>query len=148
MTTRVYLPMLLTELVALRDTGVAAAPRPVHAVTAELRDAWPDGGDDQWEYAALQAAAESCRARWNPPSPRRRIVIAADVDVVSPATPENGADAADPTLRRSDTDLRLAQVAAMHVDLAEDADEDDALAWFATQELDGVIAALSGNSVF
>lgn len=147
MTTRVYLPVLLTELVALRDTGVAAAPHLVHAVTEELRSAWPEGGDDQWEYAALLAAAESCRALWTPPSPRCRIAIAADVDAVSLAPGEPGANEADPTLARIDTELRLAQVAAIHVDLTEGADEDEAMAWFATQELDEVIAALSGDSV-
>lgn len=148
MTERVFVPVQLNELVTLRDTGRLPGPRGAHAVTAGLRAEWPEGGQDQWEWAALHAAADRCRALGTDEASGRRAVIAADVnDDALDASPGLGpAIDADPTAVRLAVDLSLRDVAAVHVDLNEAQSGDEELAWFATQELAEVVAALSDNS--
>ncbi|QIX28600.1 hypothetical protein ncot_04555 [Nocardioides sp. JQ2195] len=128
---RVYLPVTPGALAELVEQGRLAGPLDAHAVTEELRAAWPDGDDEQWEYAALAAAAdESWQTRGS--AARRRHVVAADV-----ASVESRGD--EVTGVRVVGDLVWKHVAAAHVDtvdLAEDPDDDGPeLAWFATQEI-------------
>lgn len=135
MSVRVYLPVSAADLAALVADRRLPAPRRAHAVTAALREAWPDGDDDGWEYAALMAAAaESLGSRDG-----RRRVVAADVGEVVEAAesgaPESPDDEAPPTLVEVVHDVVWRQVAAAHVDLSDGAHEDDDLAWFATQEI-------------
>ena len=68
---------------------------------------------EEGEYAALVEAATASAAL---PGAARRVVLVAEV---------TDADAAVP----------MRDVVAIHVDSREDADPDDDLAWFATQEL-------------
>lgn len=137
MSTRVYLPLTSTALAALVADGRLEGPRRAHAVTAALRAAWPDGDQEEWEYAALMAAGEESWGARGPGDRPRRHVLAADVPAV-----EEADDAEDPTLVRVTADVPWRRVASVHVD-AEDrgsagpdepAPEDD-LAWFATQEI-------------
>lgn len=79
---RVYLPSTLTLLAgvhAAREIG--PAPLTAYAVTPSLRE-WYAGGDlEELEYAAMSAAARaSLRLLAAAPStPRRRVVLAAEV---------------------------------------------------------------------
>jgi hypothetical protein len=110
-------------------------PVPAHAVTDSLRREWPEADDEQWEYAALMAAASASRDLVTVAGERRRVVVAADVaaEAVVPAPGE-----ADPTLVTVTADVSWRQVAAALVDVADDAADDDDLAWFATQEIPGL----------
>ncbi|MFS3128155.1 DUF6912 family protein [Nocardioides sp. Bht2] len=134
MSHRVYLPLDLDRLAVLVSERHLPGPLAAHAVTDALVEAWPDGDQEGWEYAALAAAGdESLAALIAGDSLRRRVVIAADVDEV---TPRDG----EPTAV-SITGLQWRQVAAGHVDVETlassitDSDDGPELAWFARQEL-------------
>ncbi|WP_110206264.1 DUF6912 family protein [Nocardioides daejeonensis] len=137
MSRRVYVPLTEAELVVLVDEQRLPAPRPAYALTAALREAWPDGDDDDLEYAALLAAADASWERRRPQDRPRRYVLAADVESVE----EEGEHPAAVALRH---DLVWRNVASAHVDTddvtAEAVASDDApdLAWFATQEIAGL----------
>lgn len=132
MSTRVYLPLTSTGLAALVADGRLTGPLRAHAVTELLRAEWPEGDQEQWEYAALAAAAEeSWSTRGEGDRPRRQ-VVAADVADVRPGEGELTAVVVS-------GDVRWKHVAAAHVDvddLTAAPDEDGPeLAWFATQEI-------------
>ncbi len=142
MTVRVYVPLTLAQLERLVADRALPAPLPAHAVTAALRAAWPDGDQEQWEYAAMAAAAvDALRAR-PADDPPRRLVVAADADVVTEG------EGTAVTLVEG---LTWARVAALHADAQdlparllddpETAAEED-LPWFARQEVDGVLRDL------
>lgn len=132
MSTRVYVPVTAGALAELVTQGRLPGPLDAHAVTDALRTEWPEGDEEQWEYAALAAAAdESWQTRGT--EDQRRRVIAADVASVEPRGNEV-------TGVRVVTDLVWKHVAAAHVDtddLAAGPDQDGGpeLAWFATQEI-------------
>lgn len=129
MSERVYIPATSALLVRLVAEGRLDGPFRAHAVTDALRAEWADGDEDSWEYAALMAAAAASvglRASGDVP---RRYVVAADVPSVVPVPGD------DPTLVDVTADVPWKNVAAAHVDLVDDASEDDDLAWFATQEI-------------
>ena len=133
MSVRVYVPLTSTGLAALVADGRIAGPFRAHAVTDALRAEWSDGDDDGWEYAALMAAAgTSAQLRGDGDAPRR-YVVAADVPAVVPVPGD------DPTLVDVAADVPWKNVASAHVDTADwgepGVDEDDELAWFATQEI-------------
>lgn len=133
MSTRVYLPLTSSALAVLVAEGRLPGPLDAHAATDALQAQWPEGDDEQWEYAALAAAAdESWQARSGDDRPRRH-VVAADVNAVESRDGEL-------TAVRVTGDLVWKRVAAAHVDtedLASGPDEDGGpeLAWFATQEI-------------
>lgn len=81
--TRVYVP---SSWAGLRDLvlsgGLGPSPLLAHAVTAELRAAWPDAGEEDQEYAAMSAAARTSLACIGPEDVQRRVVIAVDADTV------------------------------------------------------------------
>lgn len=142
MTVRVYVPLTRAQLERLVDDRVLPAPLPAHAVTAALRAAWPDGDQEQWEYAAMAAAAVDALCARPADDPPRRLVVAADADAVTEG------EGTAVTLAEG---LTWARVAALHAD-AEDlpagllddpetAAEED-LPWFARQEVDGVLRDL------
>jgi hypothetical protein len=127
-TVRVYLPAtldLLGEYVAAG--GVGPAPVPGHAVTAALREEWPDGTEEEWEYAALAAAADAAADLLEEPG--RRVVLAADV----------------PTAHETDgTEVEVPDAFGMRLVAAVHADPEDVdpragdlpdLGWYATQEI-------------
>ena len=103
---RVYVAASRSMVRRLVIEGRLPGPLPAHSVTGELRAAWQEGDDEEWEYAALMAAAADSLGRRGTGDPPRRYVLAADAD-----------DLADEDLRDQEA-------------LAE---ED--LAWFATQEV-------------
>jgi hypothetical protein len=118
--TRVYLPATMPMLRRLHTDGcLTPAPGvPAHAVTAELREWYAEGDDEELEYVAFTRAAQDALhlLRVDPRAPRRRVVIATDVpegDVV-PVDRELGSSAV-----RTGGTLPLASVAAVHVDSTE-----------------------------
>ena len=109
--TRLYLPTTLDDLRAAWAAG--SVPPGPDVVVAE-------GDDEQSEYAALMTAADAA-------DPTRRVVVVAELP-----------DGADPT-----APVPLARVVAVHADPADrpaDADPDEDLAWFATQEVVHLLA--------
>ncbi len=129
MSVRVYVPATSSLLASLVAEGRLSGPLRAHAVTDALQADWPEGDEESWEYAALMAAAaDSAQLRGSGDRPRR-CVVAADVPSVLPVPGE------DPTLVDVAADVVWKNVAAAHVDTTDDADEDDDLAWFATQEI-------------
>jgi hypothetical protein len=129
MNVRVYLPTTLAALASYVGAGeVGPAPLAAHAVTDDLRSLWPDGSEEEWEYAALGAAADACTGT-------RRVVIAADVSSTSPLQ-----DPGDPTAVTLTEPIPMRRVAAVQADLTEaDARADGDLCWFAAQEIPEIL---------
>ena len=71
---------------------------------------------EEAEYAALMTAADASAELLLDGAPGRRVVLAADVVELAGAVPKK-------------------LWAAVHVDTEDDADPDDDLAWYATQEI-------------
>jgi hypothetical protein len=113
---RVYLPATLALITRLRadayqlPEGVSA-----HAVTPELREWYADGDEEELEYIAFTRAAQESLllVRDDPRAPRRRVVLAVDVnpDQVVRAGQQLGSSAV-----RVEGPITLAEVAALHVD--------------------------------
>ena len=109
---RIYLPTTMAGLARLRADGSLPA-------SAERYVA--DGDAEDQEYAALRAAAAEAAVLLD--GPGRRVVVVADL--------------ADP-----DGAVALREVVAVHADPEDrpaDADPDDDLGWFATQEIDQLL---------
>jgi len=135
---RVYVPATSGLLGVLQAEGRLPGPVRAHAVTDELRAAWPEADEESLEYAAMMAAAATSAGLRGAEDRPRRYVVAADVPEVSAVPGE------DPSLVDVAADVVLKRVAAIHADTEDrtdldgpDGDEepDDDLAWFATQEL-------------
>lgn len=154
--TRVYVPSTLSRL---RDVvtagGIGPSPVLAHAVTETLRAGYPDGTEEDWEYAAMSAAAQDSLGLLADDDPPRRVVIAVDVGSVVPVDPGR------PTLVELLVVAPARDIASVHVDSAdaedlvavaraawlgaENGDEaavvvverclDRELAWFAAQEI-------------
>jgi hypothetical protein len=157
---RVYLPLTVTML---RAAVAAGEVRSViaYAVTPGLREWYAEGDQDELEYTALTAAArESLRLlAADPAAPRRRVVLAVDVDGVQPRDGEERGTVtvSEPVPWRKvaaghldDPDAAEdVAAAALAVDAADGGDDDAAftvdsaeaheLQWYATQELPGVL---------
>ena len=159
--TRVYVP---SSWAGLRDLvlgdGLGPPPMWAHAVTAGLREAYAEGGEEEWEYAALTAAARSSLALIDKDDVPRRVVVALDADTVLPG------DVEDPTVVEIGEAVPFRSVAAVLVDSADAevdvraardawaaAEEGDAdaerlvdhcldreLGWFAVQEIGDLLA--------
>ena len=112
--TRRYLPSTLPRLAAEWDAAGPDASDPVVAA---------DDGEES-EYAALMTAADASAELLAglPDGQRRRVVV-----VVESASAEG------PTSWR--------EVVAVHVDDRDDADPDDDLAWWATQEIGDLLGS-------
>jgi NTE family protein len=155
--TRIYIPLNASMLQDLSTQGVVqGAPFPAHAVTDALRATAPSGGQDEWEYEALNDAAETSGTLLTR-GESRRIVAAADVssDLLRPAVAVAAAveadTAADPAADPAGeyavesavlvTDsVALRRIASFHVD--GDADPDDDLLWYDVTELPVILALL------
>lgn len=136
MTVRVYVPLTRAGLAALVADGRIAGGFRAHAVTSALRAAFAEGDDEDLEYAAMYAAADASWALRGAGDEPRRYVLAGDVPEVSELPGD------DPTLVEVAADLPWKRVASAHVDAEDviDADLEDAeLAWFATQEISGLL---------
>lgn len=160
---RAYVPLTLAGLRALRDDG-ELPPGAAYAVTPALRAAYADTpvrDDEDLEYVAMTIAARASLTMLDTadPADRRRIVVAVDAAVAP--------DDAQPAYVRLDAAVPLARVASVHVDTddvrpavdaavralpaAADGDADavalvdmldsEDLAWFAVQEIAGVLDA-------
>jgi hypothetical protein len=111
MSVRVYIPATLADLAAYAQAGEVPADAARLTAPEETEDA---------EYATLMEAAAASRARLS--GPGRRVVLVAEAASVEGA-------------------VSMDRVVAVHVDVAEDADEDDDLAWYATQEIADLISS-------
>ena len=136
MTVRVWLPATVAELGRWwADREVPA--RAGHAVTAALRASWPEGSEEEWEYAVLLAAAGDAAAMLA--SPGRRVVVVADAD-------DGAVEEAEGSAVRLATPVPWRRLAAVHADppgtLVGPADQDaPELCWYAVQEVPDVVAA-------
>ena len=148
MSTRVYVPATLGRLREyVEDGGIGPSPVLGHAVTEWLRTEWPEGDEEEWEYAALSAAAADSAATLAAAGVRdstdpveteevpRRVVIVAEVDHVT----------ADRESTRISVDVPVAMrlVRAVHADTADveaAAPELGDLGWFAVQEIPDLLA--------
>lgn len=159
--THAYVPTALRALAGIVAAGgIGPVPVLAHAVTEALRDHLPDAGEDEREYAALSAAALDSIGMIEEEDPPRRVVIAVDAATVVPVP--GGA----PTLVEILEVVPIARIAAVHVD-SEEAENDVAeahsrwvadgatsevtqaaversldheLGWYATQEIDDLVA--------
>ena len=158
MTVRVYVPTTMTGLRQLvQADGVGPAPFLAHAVTDAVRNELADAGEEDWEYAASTAAAQSSLAMLHEDDPARRVVIAVDVPSARPAGTE------DPTVVEVDDVVPFRLVGAVLADAADaedhvaaardalaagatDADRladrclDHELGWWAAQEIGDLLA--------
>ncbi|MFP5253202.1 MAG: DUF6912 family protein [Actinomycetes bacterium] len=118
MTARVYVPTTWSGLrqVVTAD-GLGPAPFFGHAVTRGLRAAWPEGDDEELEYAATTAAARTALGLLTEEDPPRRVVLAVDAGTVVEAAGE------DPTVVEVGEVVPMRLVAAVLVD-TEDAAAD------------------------
>ncbi|MFI8391793.1 DUF6912 family protein [Streptomyces sp. NPDC085540] len=135
---RVYVPLTLPGLAEVHRAGeLGPAPLLAYAVTPELREWYVSDDIEELEYAALnRAALASLRlVAAAADAPRRRVVVALDVDDKA-ATAAPGADEAALGRVTLAAAVRLAVAAAVHVD-ADDADEDVAAAAGALEAADG-----------
>jgi len=140
--------------------GIGPAPFFAHAVTDELRAAYPEGSEEEWEYAALTAAARTSLGLIGEDDPTRRVVVAVDAETVLPA------EDVDPTVVEVGEVVPYRRIAAVLVDPADaqalvaeaaaqwvaaeagDADAEQVvdrcldldLAWYATQEIGDLLA--------
>jgi hypothetical protein len=135
--TRVYVPTTLSRLRAVVTAdGIGPAPFVGHAVTPEVRSQLFDVGEEEWEYAASTAAAQSSLGMLHEDEPARRVVIAVDVPAARPA------GTADPTVVEVDDVVPFRYVGAVLADAA-DAEADVAAARDALAVRSGDAEALS-----
>lgn len=115
MSVRVYVPTTLPGLVRDWESDGPEVTDPVLA----------DDDSEESEYAALMAGAD-VSAGWVaglPDGERRRVVVVVETATV-------------------DQPVTWRDVVAVHLDPRDDADADDDLAWFATQEIGDLLASL------
>jgi len=133
MSARVYVATTWTGLQQIVTAdGIGPAPFFGHAVTRALRAAWPDGEDEELEYAATSAAAWTSLGLLTDEDPPRRVVLALDAETVLESDDE------DPTVVEVGEVVPMRLVAAVLVD-TEDAADDVAAAreaWPATLQGD------------
>ena len=112
---RVYLPTTLPGLARAHATGVLTGPHRAHAVTPAVREWYIEGDTEEFEYVALTEAAESSLRLLaaDPDAPRRRVVVAADVD--ASAVMETSDERARSAVRIA-VDVPVSAVASVHVD--------------------------------
>jgi hypothetical protein len=135
-TVRVYVPAHLETLARISEEGgIGPSPVYAHAVTGWLRDSWPEAEEDEWEYAALMAAADESAGSLARDARPRRVVIVAEVEAVT--------EDAESTVVTVDTAIPMRLVRAVHAD-TDDIDPTspenlEDLAWFAVQEIPDLI---------
>jgi hypothetical protein len=129
---RIYVPTTLTGLAGfVGDGGVGPTPVRARAVTTWLREVWPEGDEEEWEYAALSAAADDSAVLLTDEDPPRRVVVVAEVDAV--------VESEDSSLVEVHSAFPMRLVRAVHAD-SEDIErvtsgELGDLGWYAVQEI-------------
>ncbi|MEU9004974.1 hypothetical protein [Streptomyces sp. NPDC048551] len=134
---RVYVPLTLPGLAEAHKAGeLGPAPLRAYAVTPGLREWYVSDDVEELEYAALgRAAAASLRLlAADADAPRRRVVVALDVDDKA-VTADPGDDEAAMGRVALAAAVRLAVAAAVHAD-ADDAEQDVAAAAAALEAAD------------
>ena len=137
--TRIYIPLNAPGLRSLGSDGaIGDAPFLAHAVTEAVRAAASTAGQDEWEYTALNDAAQSSASLLTP-GERRLIVAAADVkpDLVGSAP---GGPTVESAVSLAES-VELSWIASFHVD-DDDGSEDDELLWYDVTELPFILALL------
>jgi len=138
--TRIYIPLNASGLRSLTtDRALGAAPFLAHAVTEAVRASAATSGQDEWEYTALNDAAQSSGLLLTS-GERRRIVAAADVvpELVGPAAPTYATGESAVSIVDS---VALQRIASFLVD-GENASEDDELLWYDVTELPAILDLL------
>ena len=145
--TRIYIPLNASGLRSLDADGViGGAPFLAHTVTDAVRASAPMAGRDEWEYAALNDAAQSSGLRLTS-GESRPIVAVADVtpDLVDPAAA--GGSTAESAASISDS-VALQRIASFHIgDGAAGNDQlgdelGGELLWYDVTELPVILALL------
>jgi hypothetical protein len=134
---RVYVPATVPMLATLRAEGRLGTHATVaHAVTPALREWYAEGDDEELEYVAFTRAAQGALQllRHDPSAPRRRVVVSADVpsDMLIREDVELGSSTV-----RLPQPVSLTEVAAIHVDGADAAEEVAAAAEVVEEALAG-----------
>jgi len=164
---RVYVPLTLPALRAAHGAGElapASGATVAYAVTPGLREWYVSDDSEELEYAALNRAAQASLRLLavDPGTPRRRVVLAADVpDGDVSFDPDHGLDPGSLGEVRIEVPVVLSKAAAVHVDAGDaeadvtaaadalgaadmgdddarftvDGAEDHELLWYATQEI-------------
>lgn len=132
--TRVYLPGTLRLLAEWASEDAVTVMGQAHAVTPALRSYFSDADDEELEYAAMvEAAFSSVRLlAADPDAPRRRVVIAADVQLGITPTENEGYPISAVLLPGK---VPMSDVASFHIDEA-DAESDVAAAALAMPSAD------------
>lgn len=166
--TRVYVALTRVELGRLADRGVLDGGS-AFAVTPALRAAYAEAGiddEEELEYAVMTIAARVSLTRLDlsDPQDRRRIVVAADAEVLEPdpgGGPVEPGGSAHPARVELPSAVPMAGIVSVHLDTDDVLDlveaaihalpaaaagdaravgvvealDDEDLAWYATQEL-------------
>jgi len=137
--TRIYIPLNASGLRELSSRGeVRGAPFTAHAATSAVQASASDAVQDDWEYTALNDAAQTSAGLLTT-GERRRIVAAADVssDTVGPAA---AADSGLESAVSISEPVALKRIASFQVD--GDGPDDHELLWYDVTELPVVLALL------
>jgi hypothetical protein len=118
------------------EGGIGPTPVHAHAVTEWLRGAWPEADQEEWEYAALMAAADASVGLLAEEDLPRRVVVVAEVDDLT-EDPES-------TALTVDSAIPMRVVQAVHVDTVDiDPSLPETLGdlgWFGVQEIPFLLA--------
>ena len=137
MSTRVYVPATLSDLARfVEEGGIGPTPVHAHAVTAWLRAAWPEADQEEWEYAALMAAADVSVALLTEEDRPRRVVVVAEVNDVTEDR-ESTAVTVDSAI--PDRVIQAVQADTVDIDASLPEQLGD-LGWFGVQEVLDLIA--------
>lgn len=131
---RVFIPGTGTLLAQWVSTGQVTVELTAHAVTPALREWFTEGDAEELEYAAMVEAAEASLRLLgdDPAAPRRRVVLAAEVDVAI-TLPDGDTGARSQVLLPGP--VAVTDVRSIHVD-EEDAEPDVAAAVAAVDAAD------------
>lgn len=135
-TVRCYVPLSVDQLTSLREDRRIPGPLRACTVTSALRAASPSDDQDEWEHAAIQAAATHLVEVGSP-------VIVAAVDLA-----DRVVDSTDVESQVTVGDIDLPRVASLHVGDDVVTGDPDALvvgdggielSWYDTTEIDQVV---------
>lgn len=119
-----------------RRQDVTLTGRPAHAVTPQVRQAFPDDDEEELEYAALWSAAERGAHEAG------TVTVVAALDLPAAQAFPSGTDDPDRGFEVSVSEpVPVSRLVALHV-LAADAGEDEELSWYDAGELDQVLELL------